>query len=123
MGSMINGAKQVLHKINAAIAAGKYSKECLSLGLLLNLLDAAFTLYFVGGGYAQEANPIMAYYLDQSSMAFLIMKMYMSTVCLGILYLYRERRPAMIGLYSALGVYSGVVLMHIVWAFVLFFGG
>lgn len=123
MRKIVDNVKQVLHKIKAAITAGQYARECFALGLLLNLADAAFTLYYVGNGYAQEANPLMAYYLDQSPLAFLVMKMYLSTVCLGILYMYRERRPAMIGLYSAVGVYSTVVFMHIVWAVVLLIGG
>lgn len=123
MRKIVDNVKQVLHKINAAITYGKYARGFFSLGLLLNLADAAFTLYYVGSGYAQEANPVVAYFLNQSPLAFFVMKMYLSAVCFGILYMYKECRSAMLGLYSAVGVYSAAVTMHVVWAIALLIGG
>ena len=46
---------------------------CITLILVLSILDAVFTLYLVSKG-ATEINPVMAYYLDVGPRAFLMVK-------------------------------------------------
>lgn len=46
--------------------------------LLLSIIDAYFTLHLVDHG-AAELNPVMAYYLDHSPLAFFAMKYLLTT--------------------------------------------
>lgn len=110
--------KQVLYKISMAVGEKKYARDLVVLGLLLNLADALFTLYYVRNGLATEANPLMAYYLDHSDSAFLIVKMYMATIGIAIMYMYRDRKAAMVGLWGAMAVYSLVVGNHLIWGLI-----
>lgn len=58
--------------MQAACAMGPYSSKTFAtiLGIiLLSIIDAYFTLHLVSHG-ATELNPVMAYYLDRSPLAF-----------------------------------------------------
>ena len=81
--------------------------------LVLNLLDAIFTLVLVTAGLAVEANPLMETALARSPMAFMLAKL--SLVSLGILFLYRMRhhRFAAVALIGSAVVYAAVVAYHL----------
>ena len=81
--------------------------------LVLNLLDAVFTLVLVTAGVAVEANPLMETALSRSPLAFMLAKL--ALVSLGILFLYRMRhhRFAALALIGSAIVYAGVVAYHV----------
>ena len=81
--------------------------------LILNLLDAIFTLCLVTAGVAAEANPLMETALSRSPLAFMVAKL--SLVSLGILFLYRMRhhRFAAVAIIGSLVVYGAVVAYHV----------
>jgi hypothetical protein len=81
--------------------------------LVLNLLDAIFTLVYVTGGDATEANPLMEVLLAHGPLQFVITKHVL--VSLGVLLLWRMRshRLAKVGLWSVFPVYALLVLYHV----------
>lgn len=81
--------------------------------LVLNLVDAIFTLCLVGGGLAVEANPLMATALAESPVAFVAAKM--ALVSLGILFLWRMRqhRFAAMAIVVSMFVYAAVIAYHV----------
>ncbi len=82
---------------------------------VLNLFDAAGTLYGIHSGYAYEVNPIMRYALGVGDAFFLSLKM--ALVGLPCLFLYRLRHKApRLALYLVVGVdvvYVGVACVHV----------
>jgi hypothetical protein len=81
--------------------------------LLLNLLDASFTLLWTTSGLATEANPLMEQVLSHSPLQFMLVKT--ALVSLGLLLLWRLRwqrmaKLAIVG--SALG-YSVLAVYHL----------
>ena len=83
------------------------------LTIVLNLLDAVFTLGFVQAGVAEEANPLMDSALAVSPVLFMLAKL--SLVSLGIALLWRMRahRAAAVGILCAALIYGSVVAYHI----------
>ena len=81
--------------------------------LVLNLLDAIFTTYWVGAGLAREANPLMADLIERSPVLFVLCKT--SLVALGSLFLWwrRNHRFAVVGIFGIFVVYYGILLFHL----------
>lgn len=81
--------------------------------LVLNLLDAIFTLGYVQLGAAEEANPLMALPLANGPLAFMLIKL--SLVSLGVTLLWRlqKHRTAVAGMFGGTGVYIALVAYHI----------
>ncbi len=79
----------------------------------LNLLDAMFTLVWINAGFAREANPLLANFVLEQPVVFSIIKL--SLVALGSLLLWRYRlRPlAVVGIFVAFLVYYLLLLYHI----------
>lgn len=77
----------------------------------LNICDAFFTMIWLqrGGG---EANPFMNWLLELGVHAFLIQKCLVVGLWLLLLLVHKNFRLARIGLWSALGVYSLLILYH-----------
>lgn len=80
--------------------------------VLLNLLDAVFTLAWVEWGVAEEANLLLEDILSRSAVAFVVVKM--SLVSLGVLLLWRlrEQKLAVFGLGLSLLAYNALLLYH-----------
>jgi hypothetical protein len=88
--------------------------------VILNLLDAIFTIVYTRTGVANEANPLMDSVLHASPVLFMIAKL--GLVSLGVLLLWRLRhhRAARFGLAATSAAYllllghhlSGVGLVH-----------
>ena len=80
--------------------------------LVLNLVDAVFTLIWVTSGHAVEANPLMAAALDKSPLYFMIAKL--ALVSGGVALLWRTRPRARFGAAAALTLSLGcyVVLLY-----------
>ena len=85
----------------------------LVLILVLNILDAFFTLRWIQQGGA-EANPFMAYMLELGDGFFLAQKCFVVGIWLIVLTVHKNFRLAQIGLYSLAAVYSLLLVGHIV---------
>lgn len=81
--------------------------------LVLNLLDAVFTLLWVYAGFAREANPLIDELVHEAPVAFAAAKI--AIVGLGSLLLWRlRRRPlAVVAIFAAFLAYYAILLAHI----------
>jgi hypothetical protein len=81
--------------------------------LVLNVVDAFLTLYWITSGLATEANPLMAVLIEEHPLVFIVVKF--SLVFLGstLLWRYRKRPLSVICIFLAFMVYYGVVLYHL----------
>jgi len=81
--------------------------------LILNLVDAVFTLLYTGAGVAAEGNPLMGRMLAASPTAFMAVKL--ALVSLGVLMLWRlrARRAAVVGLVATAMAYSTLLVYHL----------
>ena len=84
--------------------------------LVLNLLDALFTLLWVHAGLASEANPLIAELVNENAVGFVLVKL--GLVGLGSWLLWnRQQRPiAVISIVAAFIVYYFVLLYHLQYA-------
>ena len=86
-------------------------KIILSIILLMNLADLVFTIGFVEGGYATEANPFMAFLIEKSPLIFAVGKI--SLVSFGVALLWNFKTKG--AFYAACLVaccYSLVLVVH-----------
>lgn len=81
--------------------------------VILNLLDAMFTLAYVSTGVARESNPFMQGVLAASPVVFMLAKI--SLVSLGVLLLWRlgHKKIAMGALLGATAMYTIVIGYHL----------
>ena len=81
--------------------------------LVLNLLDAVFTLIWVNAGLARESNPLLQEVLRGQPVAFAMAKVCL--VGLGSLLLWRNReRPlAVVGIFLVFLAYYLILLYHV----------
>lgn len=81
--------------------------------LILNLVDAILTLFWVGAGFAREANPLLSELVTRHPVGFAVVKL--GLVSLGSLLLWRLRhRPlAVIGIFCGFVVYYVLLLHHL----------
>lgn len=81
--------------------------------VVLNLLDAMFTLVYTRTGLATESNPLMDQVLAASPVLFMMAKL--ALVSLGVLVLWRlrERRAARFGLLATAGAYTTLLAYHL----------
>jgi hypothetical protein len=81
--------------------------------LVLNLLDAIFTLTWVRAGLATEANALMSDLVDHHPVAFVATKL--GLVSLGSLLLWwnRTNPVAVVSIFAAFLVYYAVLLYHL----------
>ncbi len=81
--------------------------------LVLNLLDAIFTIVYTSSGVAVESNPLMSRALVESPVLFMIAKL--GLVSLGVLLLWRlrHRRAAAFGLIATGTAYVTLLAYHL----------
>jgi hypothetical protein len=79
----------------------------------LNLLDAMFTLTWVNAGLAREANPFLSEIVVDHPVVFLIIKLGLVAFGSLLLWHYRFRPLAVIGIFTAFLVYYLLFLYHI----------
>jgi hypothetical protein len=84
--------------------------------LLCNLLDALFTVAAVQGGYATEANPLMGALLERDPLVFVLVKHFVVSLGLMVLWRMRWHKLARIGLWAAAPGYSILLLYHVMMA-------
>jgi hypothetical protein len=81
--------------------------------IVLNLVDAIFTLVYTEGGVATEANPLMATALGASPIAFMLAKLALVSFGVLVLWRLRYRRSAAVGLVGAATAYAWLVVHHV----------
>ena len=95
-------------------------KNGLKAIICLNLLDAIFTIWWVIGEWAVEANPLMAVLLSKSPALFMGYKILLVHLCVGLLWRFRKVRFARLSIIPVLITYIGIVVFHICSAVVIF---
>ena len=80
--------------------------------VVLNLLDAVFTLLWVELGIATEANILLTGLLDSSAVAFMVVKLALVSLGVMLLYRQRERRLAVVGLVVCMAAYNALLIYH-----------
>jgi len=81
--------------------------------LVLNLLDAVFTMFWISSAQAVEANPLLADLAHRHPLAFVAVKL--TLVSLGTLLLWRHRRrpSAVVGIFAAFLAYYFLLVYHL----------
>ncbi|HCH61457.1 MAG: hypothetical protein CL927_15400 [Deltaproteobacteria bacterium] len=90
----------------------KTFERALGLILVLNIVDAALTAAWVSTGIATEGNPVMAAALEHGFGPFVLGKVALVGLGVGLLYRYREERFARLALIPAALLYSFVIGNH-----------
>jgi hypothetical protein len=80
--------------------------------ILLNVLDAFFTLLFLGNG-GRELNPVAQFFLDQGPVAFLLVKTAGIGLCVAYLVLVNRFKGAKIGMGVVFVIYLALLCWHI----------
>ncbi len=81
--------------------------------VILNLLDAVFTLTWVQLGVATEANVLLADVLDASAVAFMVVKLGLVSLGVELLWRQRRRRLAVVGLLLCFVTYNALLVYHL----------
>lgn len=81
--------------------------------LILNLLDAIFTLGYVQLGAATEANPLMALPLSDGPIAFMLIKLSLVSFCVALLWRLQHHRGAVAAMFATTAIYGALVCYHI----------
>ncbi|HEY8432521.1 MAG TPA: DUF5658 family protein [Sandaracinaceae bacterium] len=87
----------------------------LVLTCALNLLDVAATLFFVGGGHATEANPVMAWLLALGPAPFAIGKVTIVTSGAWVLWRFASHELAKAGSILVCSAYAVLAMLHLGW--------
>jgi len=80
--------------------------------LVLNVLDGAFTIAFLGLGVAEEANPLMRLAYEQSPLGFMLLKLSVVHAGIGLLWVGRGALAARVALWASVALYAGIVGYH-----------
>ena len=81
--------------------------------LVFNLLDLAFTVYYIEAGWAVEANPIMAAAYAASPIHFGLLKLSLAFLGIALLYRARHARTAQIAIRGIAFAYAALVTYHV----------
>ncbi len=87
----------------------------LGLTCALNVLDVLATLFFVEGGYATEANPLMASLLALGPAPFAAAKIALVSACAWILWRHASHELAKLGSVVVCSAYSMLAMLHLGW--------
>ena len=81
--------------------------------LVLNLLDAVFTLFWVGAGLASEANPFLHELVHGHPLTFVTAKLALVGLASLLFWRLRQRPLAVIAIFIAFLVYYALLLVHV----------
>ncbi|MDJ0789356.1 MAG: DUF5658 family protein [Myxococcota bacterium] len=81
--------------------------------LVLNLLDALFTLVWVGSGVAEEANPLLAELVTERPVLFVVTKLTLVGGASWLLWRHRDRPLAVAAIFLSFGVYYAILVHHL----------
>ena len=80
--------------------------------LVLALMDALFTLFFIQSGMATEANPFMAFYYAIHPISFLAVKALLTAGGLYLMIPHLNRRYIQLSIAGLTVVYAFVIIYH-----------
>ena len=92
----------------------KHCYTMIPLLFLLQVFDAASTAFWVGRGYAIEANPAMAWLIEQGMVWFVLVKLALGSVSCYVLYMFRHVPLNRFAVWFAVAIYGALALWHIV---------
>jgi hypothetical protein len=92
---------------------GGWLRAAVAAVLLLNLLDAVFTLIWVHAGIATEANLLLQDLVERNAVAFALSKSLLVSLGLLLLWRQRARRLATFGIALAFVTYNALLLYHL----------
>lgn len=98
----------------AVLEAADHSRKWIAAVLIFNVLDLAFTVYYIEGGHAVEANPLMAAAYASSPFFFMIVKMALAVLGITLLYRARHARTAQFAIRAITIAYGALVVYHVV---------
>ena len=81
--------------------------------LVLNLLDAAFTLFWVNAGLAREANPLMNELVVDHPLLFVGAKLGLVSMGSWLLWTHRTKALAVVSIFLSFLVYYLILLYHL----------
>jgi hypothetical protein len=81
--------------------------------LVLNLLDAVFTLFWVRAGLANEANVLMRDLVNEHGVLFVTVKIALVSLGSWLLWSRRTHSAAVVAIFAAFLVYYFVLLYHL----------
>jgi len=81
--------------------------------IVLNLLDAIFTLVWIKSGVASEGNPIMSQAMAHGAVGFMAIKLALVSLAVLLLWRLRHRRAAATALVASAIAYSSILLLHL----------
>jgi hypothetical protein len=84
--------------------------------LVLNLLDAVLTLFWVRAGLAREANPLIAQLASEHAVGLVLVKLGLVGLGSWVLWHRRDRPAAVVAIVAAFLTYYFVLLYHLQYA-------
>ena len=81
--------------------------------IILNAVDAVFTVAWVESGLAVEANPVMAMAIAVSPVFFVLTKLVLVNVSVLLLWHLKKHSAAQAGAALCAGVYYALLLFHV----------
>ena len=97
-------------------------KKILALLLILNLWDAIATSLWVAGGLAIESNPLMAIVLDFNTGLFILVKTFLVSLCIGLLWRLKPNKLSTFLIIPVCILYAYIGCVHIFTFLMLLFG-
>jgi hypothetical protein len=81
--------------------------------IVLNIFDAFFTLFWVGTGFAEEANALLRDLVNNNPIVFVLVKAALVSLGSFLLWRYRRHPLAVVGLFTVFLVYYFILLYHL----------
>ncbi len=91
----------------------RWLEGIVKLTIVLNLLDAIFTLWWVRAGFAEEANPFLRDLVHFHPTLFFATKLALVGLATAIFWINRHRPLAVCGIFLGFLVYYAILLIHI----------
>tara|TARA_Y100000310_G_C20435183_1_gene693374 strand:- start:65 stop:406 length:342 start_codon:yes stop_codon:yes gene_type:complete len=101
------------HVVKKVFGSDRFYFSTLGAILIMNLLDAIFTLVWVEGGFTEELNPIMVEALSLGPVAFMMLKLSLVSLAVWLLWNRRQKKIARILVLPLALVYCSVVGIHL----------
>ncbi len=84
--------------------------------LVLNLVDAVLTLFWVHSGYATEANTLMDELVNEHAVIFVVVKLALVGMGSWVLWNRRQAPASVVGIFLAFMTYYWILLYHLSYA-------
>ncbi len=91
----------------------RWLKNIVFATLILNVLDAVFTMVWLSTGAATEANPVLADIAEHDPGLFVTVKFLLVALGSLLLWMNRKRPVAVVGIFVAFLVYYGILIYHL----------